>query len=157
MTATKPISIWIFCLMLAGQICGSQTILAQARQQWSNLSSVPPGRTVTVHLQNAETKVKGKLSSVNEHSVTVLLKDGNAQVIARDEVRKLSASRGKVSAEVLIGAGLGASVTAVKVGQEDDFTKSGRAAFILAGAGLGALVGYIVHVVRGPKVIYEAP
>lgn len=145
------------------------TVSAMAQGQtndWSRVSSISAGSNLAVKQKNGKT-IKGTLSSVSDSALTLTVKHAPVE-IKRDDVRTVHEviKKGSGTKGALIGTGVGAGAGAA-VGAIGDANNDGGfaegidnavvAGLTVAGAGVGALVGYFIGK-RGSKrvLVYEA-
>ncbi|MCP5114687.1 MAG: hypothetical protein GY953_27985, partial [bacterium] len=80
------------------------------------------------------------------------------QEVPKDQVRKVTAKRGKVRYAPLIGAAGGAlTMTYLTTRRGSDFTGEGVAIYAGIGAAIGAGIGGLVRKLGGWATIYRAP
>lgn len=152
--------------VVASLLLSAVSVAAQGQtNDWSKVSALSSGSNVSVKLKNGKT-VNGTLSSVTDSTISVTAK--NAPVdIKRDEVRTVHevVKKGSATKAALIGtgvgAGAGAAAGAISDSNNDDgFEKLDSAAtagLAVAGAGVGALVGYLIGRSGNKRVlVYEA-
>ncbi len=144
------------CFALASQLAFAQ---ADPWRHW-HLSRLQPGRQVTVYALRPERTLKGVFLSREADALTVALKSGTVEIIARQDVRKLTVKRESYDRAPLIGAAIGGGAFAVVVGANKrrwDSTGSAVAMSALFGAAIGAAVGLAVRASGRNEVIYQAP
>jgi len=149
-------------ILLTSLLLSPVTLMAQATTgDWSRVSSVPTGSKLSVKLRNGN-KVDGKLSSVSDTAVTLMVKNTSME-LKRDDIRTVHLVGGKSAKKgALIGLGVGAGTGALVGGvidaSGDNFplaTGVTTAIGTILGAGLGALGGALIG--RGKRVLlYEA-
>ena len=136
---------------------------ATSTSGWAAVKEVAIGNELIVHLKDGKT-VKGKLGSVSEMSLTISQKNRTTDV-DRGKVQKVYQVVSKSAAKpALIGAGIGGG-TGVAAGAASGSNKGesgepGTAVVSLAlgaaGAGVGALIGYLAGGRKKQVLIYEA-
>ena len=149
-------------ILLTSLLLSPVTLMAQATTgDWSRVSSVPTGSKLSVKLKNGS-KVDGKLSSVSDTAVTLMVKNTSTE-LKRDDIRTVHLVGGKSAKKgALIGLGVGAGTGALVGGvidaSGDNFPLAKgvtTAIGTILGAGLGALGGALIG--RGKRVLlYEA-
>lgn len=142
------------CWFLVIQVLALQALAGQPQRDWNRISRLRPGRKITVQLEKAA--VKGAFVSADDASITVLLGGGGTRLIARDTIRRVTASRGAAKSAPLIGAAAGAGTFAA-IGSGWDLSGAGTAVVVAGGAAIGALIGLLVRGTRGDELIYEVP
>ena len=149
-------------ILLTSLLLSPVTLMAQANTgDWSRVSSVPTGSKLSVKLKNGN-KVDGKLSSVSDTAVTLMVKNTSTE-LKRDDIRTVHLVGGKSAKKgALIGLGVGAGTGALIGGVIDASSDTFPLAKgvttgigIILGAGLGALGGSLIG--KGKRVLlYEA-
>ena len=149
-------------ILLTSLLLSPVTLMAQANtSDWSRVSSVPTGSKLSVKLKNGN-KVDGKISSVSDTTVTLMVKNTSTE-LKRDDIRTVHLVGGKSAKKgALIGLGVGAGTGALVGGvidaSGDNFPLAKgvtTAIGTILGAGLGALSGALIG--RGKRVLlYEA-
>ena len=139
-------------ILLTSLLLSPVTLMAQATTgDWSRLSSVPTGSKLSVKLRNGN-KVDGKLSSVSDTAVTLMVKNTSTE-LKRDDIRTVHLVNGNSAKKAtLIGLGVGAGAgaalgAAVDSANDDGFEKLdsvGTAVTTVLGAGVGALSGFLI-------------
>lgn len=148
-------------VMIATLVAASLPVVAKERaapveQDWARVESLAPGRRVTVK-RFSDPKVKGVFVSATPESVVVQSKSGEV-TIARDDVSRVLARRGKMRLAPWIGLGAGFALGAgLTVGEGDFVQPSAAFAFGAAGAALGYLGGWAVRGIAQNALIYHAP
>jgi hypothetical protein len=131
------------------------TVAAMAQDQtnnWSRLTAVASGAKLSVKLKNGKT-VNGTFNNASDATLSVTAKNSPME-IKRDDVatvyeviKKSSATKGTLIG-MGVGAGAGAAAGGIASAKDDDgFDKIDHVAtagLAVAGAGVGALVGYLV-------------
>ena len=131
------------------------TVTAMAQDQtnnWSRVTAVGTGTKLSVKLKNGKT-VNGTFNNASDSTLSVMVKNSPME-IKRDDVATVHEVVKKSSATkaTLIGTGVGAGVGAAAGGiatakDDDGFDKIDHVAtagLAVAGAGVGALVGYLI-------------
>jgi hypothetical protein len=131
------------------------TVTAMAQDQtnnWSRVTAVGTGTKLAVKLKNGKT-VNGTFNNASDSTLSVMVKNSPVE-IKRDDVATVHEVVKKSSATkaTLIGTGVGAGVGAAAGGiasakDDDGFDKIDHVAtagLAVAGAGVGALVGYLI-------------
>jgi hypothetical protein len=148
-------------ILLTSLLLSPVTLMAQANtSDWSRVSSVPAGSKLSVKLKNGN-KVDGKLSSVSDTAVTLMVKNTSTE-LKRDDIRTVHLVGKSVKKGALIGLGVGAGTGALIGGvidaSSDTFPLAKgvtTAIGTILGAGLGALGGSLIG--KGKRVLlYEA-
>ena len=154
-------------LILSLVAFGQTALLAQVAGQpkfgtWEAVKGIPYGEKVEINLKSGKT-IKGEISGVSDAGITVG-RDSKAVTTGRDEVRRVFHAVGKSShkpvvAGAMIGAAVGTGGLAIAVAArgsgETSELVTGVAVVGLAGAGIGALVGYIFRKREKLTLIYE--
>ncbi|HOQ48007.1 MAG: hypothetical protein ACM3S5_04445 [Rhodospirillales bacterium] len=144
------------CRFLVIQVLALQALASQPQRDWNSISRLRPGRKVTVQLDRPKVTVKGAFVSADNATITVLQARGGTRLIARDTIRRVTASRGAAKSAPLIGAAAGAGTFAA-IGQGWDLSGAGTAVVVAGGAAIGALIGLLIRGIRGDELIYEVP
>ena len=150
--------------LVAGMLAISMDGMAQSTltNNWTAVTTVPSGQSVVIELRTGK-KVKGKFGSASETSVT-LVHGTKTEDINRSDIRKVSRESGGSAGKstligTAIGGGAGAGLGAAAGGCDQScFIDRGEltAAFGVAGAGIGAVLGLVVGKARQKKtLIYE--
>ena len=153
-------------VVVASLLLAAVSVAAQGQaNDWSKVSALSSGSNVSVKLKNGKT-VNGTLSSVSDSTLTLTAK--NAPVdIKRDDVRTVHevVKKGSATKAALIGTGVGAGAGAAAGAITDSNNDNGlekldsaaTAVLAVAGAGVGALVGYLIGRSGNKRVlVYEA-
>lgn len=150
-------------LFLTAALLIPPAVVAQvASNDWSTLKSLSHGLKLSVKLKDGK-KREGKLESVSD-STLVLLAKGRTVELRREDVATVhQVRRGTATKAMLIGLGAGAA-TGATIGlagsaQNDDFDKLDQAVtagLTAAGAGVGALFGYLIGRSGGKKILIYA-
>ncbi|HJU92292.1 MAG TPA: hypothetical protein VJ656_05075 [Pyrinomonadaceae bacterium] len=152
-------------VLLTSLLLSPVTLAAQATtSDWSSLTSVQTGSKLSVKLRNGK-KVDGKLSSVSETAVAVMVKNTSTE-LTRDDIRTVHLVNGNSAKKgALIGLGVGAGVGAafgaiVDVSNNDDlpdFDIPATPFTTILGAGVGAISGFFIGRAGKKRVLlYEA-
>jgi small nuclear ribonucleoprotein (snRNP)-like protein len=153
-------------IAVAAFLFSSLTITAQDQtNNWSRVTGVAAGARLSVKLKTGKT-VNGTLNSVSDTGLSLTVKNSPVEIkreavaTVHEVVKKSSATKA-----TLIGTGVGAGVGAAAGGiasSNDDsgFEKIDHAAtagLAVVGAGVGALVGYLIGRGGDKRVLlYEA-
>ena len=154
-------------VVVAALLLSTATAMAQDQtSNWSRLTAVGTGAKLSVKLKNGKT-VNGTFSNASDSTLSVMVKNSPVE-IKRDDVATVYEVTKKSSATkaTLIGMGVGAGAGAAAGGLADANDDSGfekidhvaTAGLAIAGAGVGALVGYLVGRGGGNKrvLLYQA-
>ena len=153
-------------VLVSSLLLSAATVAAQdQKNDWSKVTAIASGTKLSVKLRNGKT-LKGTLNSATDSGLSLNVKNAT-QDVKRDEVANVHEIAGKNSATkaALIGTGVGAGVGAVTgaIGSANDdqgFDKLDAAAtagLTVTGAGVGALVGYLLGKKGNKRVlVYEA-
>jgi hypothetical protein len=155
-------------ILLTSLLLSTVTLMAQANtSDWSRVSSVPTGSKLSVKLKNGN-KVDGKISSVSDTAVTLMVKNTSTE-LKRDDIRTVHLVGGKSARKgALIGLGVGAGTGALVGGILDASNDDGfedldavatgvtTAIGAVVGAGLGALGGALLGSRKKRVLLYEA-
>ena len=156
---------FVTIVLVASLLLSSVTVIAQGRSNdWSKVTALTAGSKLSVKLKNGKT-INGTLSSVSDSTLSLTVKNAPVE-IKREEVRTVHEVVKKSSATkaTLIGTGVGAGAGAA-VGAIGDSNNEGletldnaaTAVLAVAGAGVGALVGYFIGRSGNKRVlVYEA-
>jgi hypothetical protein len=162
---TRKINVVVVAFALTAVLAKPQITFAQVtpapiRGSWEGLKAVPPGDEVSVRLRNGQ-KLKGRLINVSDTSLT--LAHGNittdvTRVDALSVHRVISKSAKRAALIGLgIGAGTGLAGSAIYAhsggrGGEADLW---ALVAVVAGAGGGAFIGYLMGSRKHRTLIYE--
>jgi small nuclear ribonucleoprotein (snRNP)-like protein len=142
------------------------TVAAQGTaNDWSRVTALASGSNLSVKLKSGKT-VNGTLSSASDSTLSVTSKNAPVE-IKREDVRSVHevVKKGSAAKATLIGmgvgAGAGALLGAIADASNDDgfesFDKAATGVLAVGGAGVGALVGYLVGRSRSKRVlVYQA-
>jgi len=162
---TRKISAGViaFALMTAlvkPQITFAQVMPAPIRGSWEGLKAVPPGDEVSVRLRNGQ-KLKGRLISVSDTALTLAHGNITTDVTRADALRVHRVVPKSAKRAALIGLGIGAGVG---LGGSAIYAHSGgrggeadlwALVAVVASAGGGALIGYIMGSRKQKALVYE--
>src|SRR6185369_4573612 len=140
-------------VVVATLLLATVTVMAQDQtNNWSRVTAVAAGTKLSVKLKNGKT-VNGTFNNASDSTLSVMVKNSPRE-IKRDDVDTVHEVVKKSSATkaTLIGTGVGAGVGAAAGGiatakDDDGFDKIDHVAtagLAVAGAGVGALVGYLI-------------
>ena len=140
-------------VVVATLLLATVTVMAQDQtNNWSRVTAVAAGTKLAVKLKNGKT-VNGTFNNASDRTLSVMVKNSPME-IKRDDVATVHEVVKKSSATkaTLIGTGVGAGVGAAAGGiatakDDDGFDKIDHVAtagLAVAGAGVGALVGYLI-------------
>jgi hypothetical protein len=140
-------------VVVATLLLATVTVMAQDQtNNWSRVTAVAAGTKLSVKLKNGKT-VNGTFNNASDGTLSVMVKNSPVE-IKRDDVATVHEVVKKSSATkaTLIGTGVGAGVGAAAGGiatakDDDGFDKIDHVAtagLAVAGAGVGALVGYLI-------------
>jgi hypothetical protein len=139
---------------LIGQLLNAQT---DPWRNWS-LTRLTPGRELTIETFQPKRKLKGVFVGKDADAITLQLKSGPSEAIARQDIRKVTAKRRSYDYAPLIGAAAGATTLgAIASRPRMDLTATGVAMFACIGAGIGAAIGLAVRAAGNDELIYQAP
>jgi hypothetical protein len=153
----------LMAMLAKPQVAFAQAPPAPIIGSWEGLKSIPPGDEVRVRLRNGQT-LKGRLISVSDTALTLARGDIITDVTRGDALRVHRVILKSAKRATLIGLGIGAGVgglgggvaaaTASGSGEPGEY---GLAVLIygMIGAGVGALMGYIVGSRKHRALIYE--
>lgn len=125
---------------------------------WDALAQLPAGATVEV-IHGGLKRASGTLVEATSEGITVRTADG-INVIARNDVRRVSVMRKSRKKRALLGAAMGAGVgaLALALGANSGDIDIRRDIVVGAGAAAGADLGAAVGAATGgPETIYRAP
>jgi len=162
-TKPQPFSVLV---VVAALLFSTLTVTAQQQMNnWSRVTALASGARLSVKLKTGKT-LKGTLNSASDTGLSLQVKN-SAVDVKREDVATVHEVVKKSSAmkATLIGTGVGAGVGAAAGGIADANDDSGfekidhvaTAALAIAGAGAGALVGYLLG--RGGskrELVYES-
>ncbi len=157
---------FVTIVLLTSLLLSTVTAAAQGpTNDWSKVTALAGGSNLAVKLKSGKT-IKGTLSSATDSALSLTVKNAPVE-IKRDEVRtvhevskKSSGAKGALIGTG-VGAGAGAAAGAISDSNSNDgFEKLDSAAtagLAVAGAGVGALVGYFIGRSGSKRVlVYEA-
>jgi small nuclear ribonucleoprotein (snRNP)-like protein len=139
----------------------AQTPPAPIIGSWEGLKAIPPGDEVRVRLRNGQT-LKGRLISVSGTNMTLSQGNITTDVTRGDALRVYRVITKSAKKATLIGLGIGAGVGGMGAGVAVAGASGGPKEYGLVGfifgaigAGVGALIGYIVGSRKHRALIYE--
>jgi hypothetical protein len=150
----------LMAILAKPQIAFAQVTPIQIRGSWEGIKAVPPGDEVAVRLRNGQT-LKGRLISVSDTALTVEQGKTTTDVSRGDALRVHRVIPKSAKRSTLIGLGIGAGTglagTAIYAhsggrGGEADLW---ALVAVVAGAGGGALIGYIMGSRKQKALVYE--
>ncbi|HKY45875.1 MAG TPA: hypothetical protein VJM50_22485 [Pyrinomonadaceae bacterium] len=151
-------------ILLTSLLLSPVTLMAQTTtNDWSRLTSMPTESKLSVKLKNGK-NVDGKLSSVSDTAVTLMVKKTSTE-LKRDDIRTVHLVGGNSAKKAtLIGLGVGAGTGAIlgAIGDAsnsefEDIDNAAAAAVTVLGAGIGALSGWLIGRSGKKRVLlYEA-
>src|SRR6266498_2398335 len=127
----------LMAMLAKPQFAFAQVTPAPIIGSWEVLKAIPPGDEVRVRLRNGQT-LKGRLISVSDTALTLARGDITTDVTRGDALRVHRVISKSAKRATLIGLGIGAGLVAV-----------------VAGAGGGALIGYIMGSRKQNALVYE--
>ena len=162
---TRKISAVVVTFALMAVLTKPQITFAQVTPtpiigSWEGLKAVPPGDEVSVQLRNGQ-KLKGRLISVSDTALTLARGNITTDVTRGDALRVHRVISKSTKRATLIGLGIGAGAglggTAIYAhsggrGGEADLW---ALVAVVAGAGSGALIGYIMGSRKQKALVYE--
>jgi hypothetical protein len=165
-TRKKGAIVVAFALM--AMLAKPQVTFAQAQTppapiigSWEGLKAIPPGDEVRVRLRNGQT-LKGRLINVSDTTLTLARGNITTDVTRGDALRVHRVISKSAKRATLIGLGIGAGVGGLGAGvavagASGGPKEYGLGVFFLGaiGAGVGALIGYIVGSRKHRALIYE--
>jgi small nuclear ribonucleoprotein (snRNP)-like protein len=132
------------------------TVTAQGQtndqmNNWSRVAAVASGAKLSVKLKTGKT-LNGTLSSVSDNGLSLTVKNSQVEVKREEvatvhEVVKKSSTTKATLIGTGVGAGVGAAAGGIATSKDDSFDKIDHVAtagLAVAGAGVGALVGYLI-------------
>jgi hypothetical protein len=156
----KVVAFALMAVLAKPQITFAQVTPAPIRGSWEGLKAVPPGDEVAVGLRNGQ-KLKGRLISVSDTGLTLAHGNNTTDVSRGDALRVHRVVSKSAKRAALIGLGIGAGVG---LGGSAIYAHSGGRggeadlwALVagVAGAGAGALIGYIMGSRKQKALVYE--
>jgi hypothetical protein len=150
----------LMAILAKQQIAFAQVTPTPIRGSWEGLKAVPPGDEVSVQLRNGQ-KLKGRLISVSDTALTLARGNITTDVTRGDALRVHRVISKSTKRATLIGLGIGAGAglggTAIYAhsggrGGEADLW---ALVAVVAGAGSGALIGYIMGSRKQKALVYE--
>lgn len=142
------------------QISFAQVTPTPIRGSWEGLKAIPPGDEVSVRLRNGQ-KLKGRLTSVSDTALTLEHGNRTTDVTRADALRVHRVVSKSAKRAALIGLGIGAGAglggTAIFAYTGDRGGEAGLYGLfaVVAGAGGGALIGYIIGSHKQKALVYE--
>jgi hypothetical protein len=150
----------LMALLAKPQITFAQVTPAPIRGSWEGLKVLPPGDEVSVQLRNGQ-KLKGRLISVSDTALTLAHGNITTDVTRGDALRVHRVVSKSAKRAALIGLGIGAgtglggtAIFANSGGRGGEADLWGLVA-VVAGAGGGALIGYIMGSRKQKALVYE--
>ena len=126
--------------------------------RWEKVIGLAVETLIAVDLKNGD-RIQGKFKRLSPFELS--LRTGSARaVIPRADIERILSRRADSRRNgTLIGAGIGAGVSALLFVPAEDWDDSGKASAVLIGAGAGALIGFIADTAKKKDVavIYQAP
>jgi len=150
----------LVAMLAKPQIAFAQVTPNPIRGSWEGIKAVPPGDEVVVRLRNGQT-LKGMLINISDTAMTIEQRKNTTDISRGDALRVYRVVSKSSNRATLIGMGIGAGlgVAAVVAAANDGpgEAEAGIAALFIGGlgAGVGALMGYIVGSRRHRTLIYE--
>ena len=152
-------------ILLTSLLLSPVTLMAQTTtNDWSQVTSMRTGSKLSVKLRNGN-KVDGKLSSVSDTAVTLMVKKTSTE-LKRDDIRTVHLVGGNSAKKatllgLAVGAGVGAASGAIHdVSNNDDlpdFELPATPFTTILGAGVGAISGFFIGRAGKKRVLlYEA-
>jgi hypothetical protein len=154
------VALVLMALLARPQITLAQVAPAPLVGSWEGLKAVPPRDKVEAHLRNGQT-LKGKLISVSDTVLTIERGKRTTDVTRADALRVFRIIPKSAKRAALMGLGIGAGAG---LGGTAIFANTGGRGgeadlyglfFVVAGAGAGALIGYIMGSHKQKALIYE--
>jgi hypothetical protein len=136
---------------------------------WSRLSTLQPGTTITLMMIRRGRDIKGQFRSADEATVTITDGPSEVQKVARTDVFEIRREQSWIGRHpgptgALIGAAAGFAWTALAVGPQCHEECGLNGLYFLSGAGAGAGIGAAVGSSIGAathskreQVVYRAP
>ena len=150
----------LMAILTKPQVAFAQVTPTPIIGSWEGLKSIPPGDEVSVRLRNGQ-KLKGRLITVSDTALTLARGNITTDVTRGDALkvhRMISKSAKRAALIGLgIGAGTGLGGTAIYAnsgGRGGEADLWGLVA-VVAGAGGGALIGYIMGSRKQRALVYE--
>jgi hypothetical protein len=150
----------LVAMLAKPQIAFAQVTPNPIRGSWEGIKAVPPGDEVVVRLRNGQT-LKGMLINISDTALTIERGKNTTDISRGDALRVYRVVSKSSNRATLIGMGIGAGLgVAATVAAANDIQGDAEVAlgalFIGGiGAGVGALMGYIVGSRRHRTLIYE--
>ena len=140
-------------VVVATLLLATVTVMAQDQtNNWSRVTAVAAGTKLAVKLKNGKT-VNGTFNNASDRTLSVMVKNSPVEIKRDDvatvhEVVKKSSATKATLIGTAVGAGVGAAAGGIATAKDDDgFDKIDHVAtagLAVAGAGVGALVGYLI-------------
>jgi len=140
-------------VVVATLLLATVTVMAQDQtNNWSRVTAVAAGTKLSVKLKNGKT-VNGTFNNASDSTLSVMVKNSPMEIKRDDvatvhEVVKKSSATKATLIGTAVGAGVGAAAGGIATAKDDDgFDKIDHVAtagLAVAGAGVGALVGYLI-------------
>jgi hypothetical protein len=162
---TRKISAVVVAFALMAVLTKPQITFAQVTHtpiigSWEGLKAVPPGDEVSVQLRNGQ-KLKGRLIKVSDTALTLARGNITTDVTRGDALKVHRVISKSPKRAALIGLGIGAgtglggtAIYANSGGRGGEADLWGLVA-VVAGAGGGALIGYIMGSRKQKALVYE--
>jgi hypothetical protein len=151
----------LMAMLAKPQVAFAQAPPAPVIGSWEGLKAIPPGDEVRVRLRNGQT-LKGRLISVSDTALTLARGKRTTDVTRGDALRVYRVISKPAKRATMIGLGIGAGVGGLGAGvavagASGGPKEYGLGVFFLGaiGAGVGALIGYIVGSRKHRALIYE--
>jgi len=154
-------------VLVASLLLSTVTVAAQGQtNDWSRVTSIASGSKLSVKLKNGKT-VNGTFRSASDTALSLMVKNAPTELKREDvatvhEVIKKSATKATLIG-MGVGAGAGAALGAISDSQDnsgfefDKLDTAVTAGLAVIGAGVGAVVGYLVGRSGSKRLlIYEA-
>src|SRR5499426_1934876 len=150
----------LMAMLAKPQVAFAQAPPAPIIGSWEALKSIPPGDEVRVGLRNGQ-KLKGRLISVSDTALTLARGDITTDVTRGDALRvhRVISKSAKRAALIGLGIGAGSGLAGTAV-YANSGGRGGEADLwalvaVVAGAGGGALIGYIMGSRKKNALVYE--
>jgi hypothetical protein len=154
------VALVLMALLAKPQIMFAQAPTTPIRGSWEGLKAVPPGDEVRVRLRNGQT-LKGRLVNVSDTAMTLAHGNITTDVTRGDALRVHRVISKSAKRAALIGLGIGAgsglagsAIYAHSGGRGGEADLWALVAAV-AGAGAGALIGYIMGSRKQKALVYE--
>lgn len=159
MKLRKAVSLVLIFALTTPPALMAQTTQQPTRGSWDSLKAVPPGDELVVELRSRDT-VKGRVRGVSDTALT-LTRGQKTTDVSRDDAMKIYRMIPKSHKKAMlislgIGAGIGAGIGGGYVSGGGESGEYWPVALLGGvGAGLGALVGYLIGRGKRKELIYE--